>query len=101
MEKTLLCKGLKFWIPPKRLDYADHVLPFELLFREIIKNEMPSEDKEFIKTRLKASAFTSFRLHNYVIENNLTKKERWHYIISAIIRNSSSKILKSATTPSR
>ena len=37
-EKPLLCKGLNFSIPPKRLDYADHMLPFELLFRDINKN---------------------------------------------------------------
>ena len=43
-EKLLLCKGLKFAIPSKRLDYADHMLPFALLFRDIIKNETPNED---------------------------------------------------------
>ena len=50
-EKSQLCKGLNFSISPKRLDYPDHMLPFELLFRHINKNEMPNEDKEFIKTR--------------------------------------------------
>ena len=37
-KKSLLCKGLNFAIPPKRVDYTDHVLPFELLFRNINKN---------------------------------------------------------------
>ena len=72
----LLCKRLNFSIPPKRLDYADHMLPFELLFRDINKNETPNEDKELIKTRLKASAFTSFWPYNYNKEINLTKNER-------------------------
>ena len=75
-EKSLLCKGLNFSVPPKRLDYADHMLPFELLFRDINKNEMPNEDKEYIKTRLKDSEFTSFWLNNYSSEINLTKNER-------------------------
>ena len=75
-EKSLLCKGLNFVIPPKRLDYADHMLPFELLFRDINKSEMPNEDKEFIKSRLKDSAHTSFRSYNYKSEINLTKKEQ-------------------------
>ena len=75
-EKSLLCKGLNFAIPPKRLDYADHMLPFELLFRDINKSEMPNEDKEFIKSRLKDSAHTSFRSYNYKSEINLTKKEQ-------------------------
>ena len=52
------------------------MLPFELLFRDINKNEMPNEDREFIKTRLKDSAFTSFQLYNYNSEINLTKNER-------------------------
>ena len=57
-EKLLLCKGLNLSIPPKRLDYPDHMLPFQLLFRDMNKNEMHNEDKEFIKIRLKDSAFT-------------------------------------------
>ena len=44
-EKSLLCKGLKFSIPPKRLDYGDHMLPFDLLFRDLNKNKMSNEDK--------------------------------------------------------
>ena len=75
-EKSLLCKGFNFSIPPKRLAYADHILPFELLFRDINKDEMSNEGKEFIKTRRKDSAFTSYRSYNYNIEINLTKIER-------------------------
>ena len=74
-QKSLFCKDLNFSILPKRLDYADHMLPFELLLRVINKNEMPNEDKELIKTRLKDSAFTSFRSHNYNSEITLTKNE--------------------------
>ena len=37
-KKPLLCKALNFPIPPKRFHYADHMLPFELLFIDIIKN---------------------------------------------------------------
>ena len=55
-EKLLLRKGLKFSIPPKYLDYPDHMLPFELLFRDTNKIEMPNEDKEFMISRLKDSA---------------------------------------------
>ena len=56
-EKSLLCKGLKFSIPPKHLDYPDHMLPFKLLFRGINRIEMPNEDEEFMKRKLKDSAF--------------------------------------------
>ena len=37
---------------------------------------MPNEDREFIKTRLKDSAFTSFWSHNCNSEINLTENER-------------------------
>ena len=52
------------------------MLPFELLFRDLNKNEMPNEDKGFLKTRLKDSTFTSFWSYNYKSEINLTKTER-------------------------
>ena len=74
-EKSLLCKGLHFSIPSKCLDYADHMLPFEL-FRDTNKNKMPNEDREFIKTRLKDPAFTSFRSYNCNSEINFTKNKR-------------------------
>ena len=75
-EKSLLCKGLNFSISPKHLVHADHMLPFELLFSNINKNEMPNEVKKFLRTRLKDSAFTSFWLFNYNSEINLTRNER-------------------------
>ena len=42
---------------PKCLDYAVYMLPFELLSRDINRTEFPYEDKEFIESRLKDSAF--------------------------------------------
>ena len=32
-EKSLLCKGLTFAIPPDKLEFSDYLLPFELLCR--------------------------------------------------------------------
>ena len=92
-EKSLLCKDLNFAIPPKRLDYPDHMLPFELLFRDINKNEMPNEDKEFIKSRLKDSPPTTFRLYNYNSEINLTKNEK--LVLNNLSNNKNSIIQKS------
>ena len=63
-KKSLFCIGLNFLIPPKRLDYSDHMLPLELLLNDINKNDIPNEDKEFMKTRLEDSAFSSFRSYN-------------------------------------
>ena len=50
-EKSLLTKGLNFAIPPKNLNYADYMLPFELLFRDIDLLDIPRTDRVFIQGR--------------------------------------------------
>ena len=35
-EKSLLSKGLNFTIPPKNINYADYMIPFELPYRNLI-----------------------------------------------------------------
>ena len=44
-EKSLLSRGLNFAIPPKNVNYADYLLPCELLFRDIDLCDVPSYDK--------------------------------------------------------
>ena len=39
-EKSVLSKCLQFALAPKRLEYADYMLPFELLFRDIKTNDL-------------------------------------------------------------
>ena len=62
-EKTLLCKCLIQFLLNVWVMYI--MLPFELLFRDINKNEMPNGDSKVIKNRLKDSAFFSFWSYNY------------------------------------
>ena len=35
VEKSVLCKGLQFALPPRNLEYVDYMVSFELLFRDI------------------------------------------------------------------
>ena len=42
-EKSLLCKGLNFAIPPKTLEFADYLLPFELFYRDIHNWDIANE----------------------------------------------------------
>ena len=59
-EKSLLSKGLNFVIPPKNINYAfDYMIPFELLYRDVDSLEVSNLDNEFIKSRLRVSAFSS------------------------------------------
>ena len=75
-KKSLVCKGLNFAIPPKALEYANYLLPFELLYCDIHNLAINNEKKEALKTRIKDCAFSSFNSYN---ENgaplNLTPEE--------------------------
>ena len=63
-EKSLLCKGLNFAIPPKTLEYGDYLLPFELSYRDIHNLDITNEKKEVLKIRIKDFVFSSFNFHN-------------------------------------
>ena len=79
-EKSLLSKGLNFAIlnfaiPPKNINYADYMLPFELLYRDVEFLEIANLDKEFIKSRLRDSAFSSYKDTGKTFQKNLPKSE--------------------------
>ena len=63
-EKSLLCKGLNFAIPPDKLEYSDYLLPFELLYRDIKDLDLPNEKTNFLKAKIKDCALSSFKLYN-------------------------------------
>ena len=52
-EKSVLCKGLNFAIPPKAIEYSELLLPFEMLFREITSSDIGDFNKECVKSRLR------------------------------------------------
>ena len=60
-EKSLLSKGRNFAIPTKNINFADYMLPFELLYREVGSLEVSNLDKEFIKSRVRDSAFSPYK----------------------------------------
>ena len=37
LKKNVLASGLKFALPPLKLNYGDYLRPFELLFRDLRK----------------------------------------------------------------
>ena len=49
IEKTVLAKGLNFALPPKKLNYADYLTPYELLFRDIKKLSVNDSILERVK----------------------------------------------------
>ena len=48
------------FLAPKRLEYADYILPFELLFRDIKTNDLTTSQSSSIKSKLLDIAFTSY-----------------------------------------
>ena len=74
-EKSLLSKGLNFTILPKNINYADYMIPFELLYRDVNSLEVSNLDKEFIKSRLRDSAFSSYKDTSKTFGKNLPKAE--------------------------
>ena len=69
-------KGLKLSIPPKKLNYAEYLVGFELFYRSIYNIEsMPNENLVFVKTKIKDAYLTSFHNYNINIPCNLLDKE--------------------------
>ena len=75
-EKSLLVKGLNFALPPSNLNYADYLTNFELFYRSIRNLDILSnEDLDFLKTKVKDTALSSFRTYNANIPRNLSDGE--------------------------
>ena len=74
-EKSLLCKGLNFAIPPKNIKYSDYFLPFELLFRDVNSSNFWRFDKECVKSRLRDCAYSSFKQVSKISDKNLLDGE--------------------------
>ena len=73
MEKSLLVKGLSFVL---QLSYSDYFINFELFYRSIDNLKILSGDNlDFIKTRIKDTALTSFRNYNANVPQHLSNEE--------------------------
>ena len=59
-EKSLLFNCQNFAIPPKTLEYADYLLPFELLYHDRHNLDINNEKKQVLKTKIKDCAFCTF-----------------------------------------
>ena len=75
-EKSVLSKGLEFAIPPNKLEYADLMLPFELIFRDIKSTDLSIPLTKAIKSKISDTAFSSFdSFNNKKMRSNLSKEE--------------------------
>ena len=60
-EKNVLCKGVNFSVKPGLIEYSEFLLPFELLFRDIKREDLCNKDMSVIKARLLDTALTSYQ----------------------------------------
>ena len=75
-EKRLLAKALNFNLPFKHLDYTDYLVNFELFYRNIHNlGILSNEDLDFVKTRTKEAALSSYRNYNNNVPQHLFKEE--------------------------
>ena len=75
-EISLLCKGLRFALPPKNIDYADFLLQFQLLYRDTLQFNLPSEKRDLLKNKLKDICFSTLNSYNFdKVNTNLTETE--------------------------
>ena len=75
-DKSLLCKELRFCIPPKKVEYPDILTKFELLYRDTILFEMKSETRNFLKNKLKDIYFSTLKSYSFnKVEKNLSEGE--------------------------
>ena len=61
IEQSLLAKGLYLDLPPKILNRAECLLPFEMVYRDTKTIDVPSSDLDNIKVALKEYAYSSFK----------------------------------------
>ena len=77
-EISLLHEGLNFSLPPQKLEFENHLPPFELLYRDVINDERKDDDVLMhLKSKTKDVGLSSFRLYNkkgHLLEN-LTEDE--------------------------
>ena len=63
-EKSLLCKGLRF------------ALQFQLLYRETLEFNLPSEKRDFLKNELNDIRFSTLNSYNFdKVNTNLTESD--------------------------
>ena len=76
-EKNVLCKVLNFAIKPNKIEYSEYLVPFELLYRDLKKEEISSDDLSIIKARLLDTALTSYQdfVNDKSLPENLSSSE--------------------------
>ena len=71
-EKTVLTNDLNFALPPKKLNYAGYLTPYEILFVDIKRLSVDDSILEKLKVDMKKICFSSFENFKFKDELNIT-----------------------------
>ena len=66
VKNSLLAKGLNFALPPKILNRADYLLPFEMVYQDIKAMDVLSSDLDIIKVASKEYAYSSLYAYMHI-----------------------------------
>ena len=61
VEKSLLAKGLNFSIPPKKLNFADYMCPFENLYKNVKNCDASRQNLDILKIDMKKDCVHFFQ----------------------------------------
>ena len=94
-EKQLLVRGLNLSIPPKSLNYADFLHPFEQSFYQLLKDNPDLKQAQIdpLSSALKSAAYDCINTYDAKLEQNLPLKEV--EALKALLRDDSIIIQKS------
>ena len=95
-EKTLLVKGLNLSIPPKSLNYADFLQPFETLFSQLLSSssgQLSTASTDTVSCSIKTAALKCLNSYQPKLEQNLSLEE--YEALKSLINNDSIIIQKS------
>lgn len=67
-----MAKGLNFSLPPKKLHFADHMTPFELLYKNIKGYDISQYRMDLLKVEI---AYSSLKKYNFLKGLNISLPE--------------------------
>ena len=78
-EKMVLARGLRFCLPPKKVDVNDVKCSFELLFRDLKRSGHPltAETEDRLKSQLKHISYSYIYTYDFSKQKQILSKEEW------------------------
>jgi len=92
-EKNVLARGLRFCLPPKNVDKYDVKCSFELLYRDLVKLELPlsNDNQDRLRSQLRNISYNYIYSYDFSKQKTLLVRTSGKpYLIYAMITASSS-----------